>query len=106
MKKTAVSTAMMIAIAGAAYAADGSGDGMVTKAAPAATTNAPQQPGTCGSLEAFFVTSCPLTWNGITVYGTIDAGVTWQSHATPFNGTSAVGEEYLISKNSNSALWG
>jgi predicted porin len=106
MKKTGVSTAMMLVIAGAAYAADGSGDGMVTKAAPAGTTNTPQQPGTCGSLEAFFVTSCPLTWNGITVYGTIDAGVTWQSHAAPFNGTAAVGQEYLISKNSNRALWG
>jgi predicted porin len=33
-------------------------------------------------------------------------GVTWQSHGTPFNGTSVVGQEYLIQKNSNRAQWG
>jgi hypothetical protein len=33
-------------------------------------------------------------------------GVTWQSHGAPFNGTAAIGEQYLISKNSNRALWG
>jgi hypothetical protein len=47
------------------------------------------------------VTACPLTWNGITLYGTIDGGVTWLSHGVPFNGTSAVGANYLIQKNSN-----
>jgi predicted porin len=107
MKKSGVSTAMILGLAGAAYAMDASGDDiMVTKAAPALTTKALPQPATCGSLEDFFITSCPLTWNGITVYGTIDAGVTWQSHGAPFNGTSAVGEQYLIARNSNRALWG
>ena len=107
MKNFGVSAAMILGLAGAASATDASADDiMVTKAAPAVTTKAPPQPATCGSLEDFVVTSCPLTWNGITVYGTIDAGVTWQSHGTPFNGTAAVGEEYLISKNSNRALWG
>jgi Bacterial regulatory helix-turn-helix protein, lysR family len=47
-----------------------------------------------------------LTWYGITVYGTIDVGGGWQSRGTPFNGTTPPGEEYLISKNSNRALWG
>ena len=79
-------------------------DNLVTKAAPAATTN-PQQPATCGNFEDFVTTACPLTWSGITVYGTIDAGVAWQNHGVPFNGTSAVGLEYLISKNSSRALW-
>jgi predicted porin len=80
------------------------GDMLVTKAAPAATTVSPP-PAACGSPEDFFVTSCPLTWNGITVYGIIDTGVAWQSHGTPFNGTSVVGLEYLLQKNSNRALW-
>jgi len=107
MKKFGVSAAMIFGLAGAAYATDALADDiMVTKATPAVTTKAPQPPGACGSLEDFVVTGCPLTWAGITVYGTIDAGVTWQSHGTPFNGTSAVGQEYLISKNSNRALWG
>ncbi|SEF10711.1 Outer membrane protein (porin) [Rhizobiales bacterium GAS191] len=107
MKKFGVSTAMILGLAGAAYATDASADDiMATKAAPAVTTKAPPQPATCGSLEDFVVTTCPLTWNGITVYGTIDAGVTWRSHGAPFNGTSAVGEDYLIQKYSNRALWG
>jgi predicted porin len=80
-------------------------DVVVTKAAPAATTKAPSQPPTCSSLEDFVTTSCPLTWSGITVYGTIDAGATWASHGAPFNGTSAVGVDYLIQKYSNHPRW-
>jgi predicted porin len=98
---------MILGLAGVASATQASAGGaMATKAAPAAMKKASPPQATCGSLWDFIVTSCPLTWDGITVYGTIDAGVTWQSHGAPFNGTSAVGEQYLISKNSNRALWG
>jgi len=87
-------------------ATDASADDiMATKAAPAAGTRAPSQPATCTSLEEFAVTNCPLTWNGITLYGTIDAGVTWRSHGAPFNGTSAVGVDYLIQKYSRGPRW-
>src|ERR1700732_5146805 len=90
---------MMLGLAGAAFATHASADDiMVTKASP--------PPAMCGSIWDFIVTSCPLTWDGITVYGTIDAGVTWRSHGAHFNGTSAVGEDYLIQKYSNHALWG
>jgi predicted porin len=78
---------------------------MATKVAPAVTTKAPPTPAACGSLADFVVTGCPLTWGGITVYGTIDGGVTWLSHGAPFNGTSAVGADYLIQKYSNRAQW-
>src|SRR5258708_21000285 len=85
---------------------DASADDVVaTKAAPVASTKAPSQPATCSSLEDFVVTSCPLTWNGITVYGTIDGGVTWRSHGAPFNGTSAVGVDYLIQTYSTGPRW-
>src|SRR3979490_1266184 len=80
-------------------------DDMVTKAAPAASTKAPSLPATCTTLEDFVVTSCPLTWNGITVYGTIDGGVTGRSHGAPFNGTSPPGVDYLIQKYSNRPRW-
>src|SRR6202790_5084013 len=106
MKTIGVSAAVILGLAGAAFATDASADAMVTKVAPAAIKKASPPPAACSSLWDFIVTSCPLTWDGVTVYGTIDAGVTWQSHGTPFNGTAAVGEEYLISKNSNRALWG
>ena len=79
---------------------------MVTKAPPTPTAMDSVQPAVCRSLEDFVVTNCPLTWRGITVYGTIDTGVTWQSHGTPFNGVLPSGQEYMISKNSNRALWG
>jgi predicted porin len=106
VKKFGISVAMILGFAGAVYATDPSAADMVTKALPAAPALAPLQPATCGSLEDFVATSCPLTWNGITVYGTVDTGVTWQSHGTPFNGAFFAGQEYLISKNSNRALWG
>ena len=96
---------MILGLAGAAYATDASADDM-TKAAPAETAKAASQTATCASVKDFFVTGCPLTWYGITVYGTIDAGVTWRSHGAPFNGTSAVGADYLVQKYSNGALWG
>src|SRR5258708_38200079 len=76
-----------------------------TKPAPAASTTAPPQPATCSSPEDFVATNCPLTWNGITVYGTIDGGVTWRSHGAPFNGTSAPGVDYLIQKYSRGQRW-
>jgi predicted porin len=106
MKKFGVSAAMILGLAGAAYGTAASADDiMSTKAAPPVTTKAPLTPATCTSLEDFVVTACPLTWNGITVYGTIDGGVTWMSHGAPFNGTSAVGAAYLIQRYSNRPQW-
>ena len=106
MKKFGLSTAMILGLAGAACATDASADDiMVTKAAPAVTAKAPLTTAACGSFEDFVVTGCPLTWNGITLYGTIDGGVTWLSHGAPFNGTSAVGADYLIQKYSNRPQW-
>ena len=45
----------------------------------------------------------PLTWRGITFYGSVDAGVAWQSHGAPFNGFYPQGLQYRVSKNSNRA---
>lgn len=92
-----VSALLLAATLTVATAAD-----IVTKAPP---PGAPTAPAACGSIWDFIVTSCPLSWYGITIYGTVDAGVTWQSHGTPFNGLLPAGVDYLISKNSNRALW-
>src|SRR5260370_16950395 len=106
-----VRTAWLRAIAGflllLATCSEGSAadDIMATKAAPTASTKAPPQPATCSSPEDFVATNCPLTWNGITVYGTIGGGVTWRSHGAPFNGTSAPGVDYLIQKYSRGQRW-
>ena len=41
-----------------------------------------------------------LSMNGITVYGTIDVGLQYQSHGVPVSDYFPVGTESLISKNS------
>jgi predicted porin len=48
---------------------------------------------------------CPLSADGITVYGTIDVGGGYESHAAPFNGDAKTGVGELISKINNGALW-
>jgi predicted porin len=47
----------------------------------------------------------PLTWNGITLFGTIDAGVGYVSHGLPENGQNYEGES-LINKYTNKPSWG
>ena len=42
-----------------------------------------------------------LTFHGITLYGAIDIGVTYQSHGAPLSNSAGLGLQYLISKNSN-----
>jgi predicted porin len=79
-------------------------DDMATKAPPPAAAK-PSSPAPCGSPTDFVTTACPLSWFGITVYGTIDTGGSWQTHSVPFNGRSSFGVDYLISKNGNRSLW-
>ncbi|WP_298351679.1 porin [Rhodoblastus sp.] len=47
----------------------------------------------------------PLTWHGITIFGTIDAGVGYVSHGLPENGMNYEGES-LINKFTNRPYWG
>ena len=44
---------------------------------------------------------CPLTYMGITVYGAIDVGAGYESHATRFNDAFPNGVSELVSKGSN-----
>ncbi len=52
----------------------------------------------CTSLHEFVGTDCPLTWNGITLYGAYDIGVGWVSHGLPENGYNYEGEA-LVGRN-------
>ena len=59
-------------------------------------------------LSNFFNTNakeCPLSFYGITLYGTVDVGVGYDTHGLPFNKYAIFGENYLVSKGSNKAGW-
>jgi hypothetical protein len=81
MKRTLLSVAgVSTLLISASLRAATATDIMVTQAPPPSAVTAPVA---CSSLWDFLVTSCPLSWYSITIYGTVDAGVTWQSHGTP-----------------------
>jgi hypothetical protein len=74
MKRFAAPVAMILGLLGATHASAAlAGDIMATKAPPPPPS--PPAPTVCTDVVEFFTTSCPLSWNGITVYGTVDAGV-------------------------------
>jgi predicted porin len=47
----------------------------------------------------------PLTWKGITLFGTVDAGLGWVSHGLPENGQNYEGQS-VINKFTNQARFG
>ena len=62
------------------------------------TKTQPKTPDPCTSGQEFATTDCALTWHGITLYGTYDAGVGWVSHGLPENGYNYEGES-LVNRN-------
>ena len=91
-KKLGVTAAVFLGAVGVAQAAD-----LPTmKPAPP-----PPILASCASVTEFFTTNCPLSYYGITVYGTVDMGVAYQSWGTPFNRVAPFGLEYLVQQNSN-----
>jgi predicted porin len=72
---------------------------------PAARTAEPawaasSTPAACASVQDLLATDCPLTWHGITLYGTYDVGVGWVSHGLPENAYNYEGES-LVNRNGN-----
>jgi predicted porin len=67
---------------------------------PAAAPAPPASPAPCASLQDIVFSDCPLTWNGITLYGAYDIGVGWVSHGLPENGYNYEGEA-LVNRNGN-----
>jgi predicted porin len=103
MTKIGISAAIVLAVAAASWAADvWAADLVPLKAPPAAEPSASK---TCTNPWDFISTDCQLTWQGITVFGTIDGGFNWQTNGAPFDRRSAVGASYLIAKQNRSPLW-
>jgi len=65
-----------------------------------ASPPAPPASSGCASTQEFVATDCPLTWHGITIFGTYDVGVGWVSHGLPVNPYNYEGES-LINRNGN-----
>ena len=104
MTKLHLCEGIVLGLAGAFCAVNAwAADLTPVKAPPAAAASTPKP---CTDGWGFISTDCQLTWQGITVYGAIDAGFGWQSHGAPWDPRSAVGASYLIQKQNNSALWG
>ncbi len=76
------------------------------KAAPAPVTGVqtPPPPGAQPSLADSVLNGGPLTWNGITLYGTVDLGLAYQSHGAPLSDYFGPGLSYLVQKNSNRGI--
>ena len=93
---------LLLAIAWVSSAADGWAADMVPVKAPPASAD--WRPSCAPMLGGFIAADCQLTWQGITVFGTIDVGAGWQSHGAPLDPLSAVSASYLIQKQNNSPL--
>jgi predicted porin len=89
----------VLALCGAAHAAD------LTPYTKAPPSSAPTPTPSCTSVDQFFATDCPLSYYGITVYGTIDVGGGYETHGAPFNSSIVTGVEELVQKNGNRAGW-
>src|SRR4030081_4643 len=103
MAKLGIFAAVILAAAGVSCAVEAWAADVVPTGASAATAASAPKPCTDG--WSFIATDCQLTWQGITVYGTIDAGFGWQSPGAPWDPRSAVGASYLIQKQNRSPLW-
>jgi len=92
--KILLASTAVIALCGAAQAADLP---IYTKE-PAPVSPPPLV--ACTGVVQFFVTDCPLTYYGITVYGTIDMGEGYESHAATYNKDIITGVTELVQKQS------
>jgi predicted porin len=71
---------------------------LIGQVSPVDTKAEVKGPEPCTSGREFATTDCTLTWHGITLYGTYDAGVGWVSHGLPENGYNYEGES-LVNRN-------
>jgi predicted porin len=80
------------------------------EADPSQTGQRPPDPPTAclNNLSTFLSASakkCPLSWRGITLYGVIDMGFGYSSHAAAFNPTYPQGVQELIAKYNKGPRW-
>src|ERR1700760_2529852 len=69
----------------------------VAGVAHAQTTTAPANPGAAAAPPP---TSSALTWRGLTLYGVVDIGLQYDTHAAPFSDYFMAGSADIVQKNS------
>src|SRR5258708_22078485 len=94
---------MILAAAGAAGGGGVGAAGLFPLRALSA--GAASNPKVCTGLWDFITTSCELSWQGLTLYGWVDAGGGWETHGAPLDSRSAPGASYLIEKINRSSQW-
>jgi predicted porin len=60
--------------------------------------------GIANTAVAADTTDDSLTWFGVTLYGTVDVGYTYQNRGTPLNDYFPTGLEYLVQKNASKTI--
>ena len=76
-------------------------------AAPSATAPS-AKPNCLGTFSSWLESSaadCPLSADGVTVYGTVDVGFGYETHGAPLNGDSKTGVSELVTKINNGSRW-
>ena len=58
----------------------------------------------CAPVATVSAADSGLTWNGITLYGAFDIGMSYQSHGAPLSQDWMVGVQYLIDRKSNKPI--
>src|SRR2546429_4431967 len=102
-KKFSIVAATILATAGICCTLEArAADGAAAKASPATTASGPK---TCTGAWDFISTDCQLTWYGITLYGVIDAGFTYQTHGAPLDPRSPPGSAYIVQRYSQGPRW-
>jgi predicted porin len=71
--------------------------------AHAQTTTAPANPGAASAPPP---TSSGMTWHGITLYGIVDIGLQYDTHAAPFSDYFMAGSADIVQKNSQRSITG
>ena len=100
----AASTAITIVAFVALWACDASAADLPTQQPAPVQSPAPRATSCFASLYDFLIADpddCPLSWNGVTLYGRLDYGAGYESHGAPFNGNYPNGVNTLIKKNGN-----
>src|SRR6476469_5023408 len=106
MTKLGIFSATILAAVGAARGA-WEAEPAASKGAPVSTsaTASTSARKTCTGVWDFIETDCQLTWYGITLYGVIDAGFTYQTHGAPLDPRSPPGSAYIVQSYSQGSRW-